>query len=269
MIVAPHMDDEALACGALIARMSPKERIHIVYATDGMKSPAPIFPGSDAITPELGEVRVRESAAAMMFLGVPQENLRFLRLPEAQLKKNIPALTDMLIKAIREIQPDYILVPFRYDRHPDHLAINRVVIEGHRQGRHQSQVVEYFVYHRWRLLPKRDIRAYIKPDCLLAVDGTDVAIMKRKALDFFKSQTEIYYPWQTRPILTSVLLDEESRNPEYFLFYQPAQPGTSVFTGSVLWIRLVHRAEPFLQKWKYLTGAYLKRAIKKYARSTR
>jgi hypothetical protein len=39
------MDDEALACGGLIAKLPQKERIHIVYATDGMKSPAPIMAG--------------------------------------------------------------------------------------------------------------------------------------------------------------------------------------------------------------------------------
>ena len=43
LIVAPHMDDEALACGGLIAKLPQKDRIHILYATDGMKSPAPIM----------------------------------------------------------------------------------------------------------------------------------------------------------------------------------------------------------------------------------
>jgi LmbE family N-acetylglucosaminyl deacetylase len=91
LIVAPHMDDEALACGGLIARLSMKERIHIIYATDGMKSPAPVLPRFDSISPELGEARVQESIQAMKFLGVPEENLHFLRLPEAGLKKKSPS----------------------------------------------------------------------------------------------------------------------------------------------------------------------------------
>ena len=86
-IVAPHMDDEALACGGLIARISAAERIHVIYATDGMKSPAPVMPRIDSISPDLGEVRIQESIRSMEFLGVPEENLRFLRLPEAGLKK--------------------------------------------------------------------------------------------------------------------------------------------------------------------------------------
>jgi LmbE family N-acetylglucosaminyl deacetylase len=268
LIVAPHMDDEALACGGLIARLNNKEQIFIVYATDGMKSPAPVVPGVDAISPDLGQVRVKEATAAMEFLGVPKKNLCFLELPEAQLQKNLPALKNALIDSINEISPDYIFIPFRYDRHPDHLAINGVITQGRQRHLFSSQIVEYFVYHRWRLLPKRDIRSYIKPGLLIKIDMTSVSTQKRNCLDFFTSQTTRYYPWQTRPILTPILLDEESRQPEYFLFYDPSKPGTDVFTSTILWIRLAHRLEPFLLKWKYLTGSYLKRALKNDANRT-
>jgi LmbE family N-acetylglucosaminyl deacetylase len=267
MIVAPHMDDEALACGGLIARLSQKESIHIIYATDGTKSPAPILPGIDTISPDLGEVRIQEAVAAMEFLGVPQENLRFLRLPEAHLKDNFTALMDSLIKSIGEINPDYVFIPFRYDRHTDHLAINRAVTQGLKQARFQAQLFEYFVYYRWRLLPKKDIRKYIKPEFLIEIEISDVSKKKRLALDYYKSQTTLHYSWQTRPILTSVLLDEESRNPEFFLLHNPSVPGTAVFSNTILWIRLAHRLEPFLQKSKYLAGAYLKRASQRYIRN--
>jgi len=268
VIVAPHMDDEALACGGLIARLSPKERIYIIYATDGMKSPSPIIPHLDSISPDLGEVRINESIAAMKTLDVPEENLRFLRLPEAKLGGNITALSKLLTESIEAILPDYIFIPFRFDRHPDHLAVNQVLTEKHKQNQYQARLIEYFVYYRWRLLPRKDIRAYIRPEYLMEVDTTDVSKKKRMALDCFKSQTTLYYSWQTRPILRSILLDEESHNPEFFLLHDPSVPGTAVFSKFSLWIRLAHRLEPFLQKWKYLTGAYLKRAAQKYAPHT-
>jgi LmbE family N-acetylglucosaminyl deacetylase len=255
------MDDETLACGGLIAKLSDKGRIHLVFATDGMKSPSPIVPGRDFISPDLGEIRVQESISAMASLGIPIENLSFLRLPEAQLQKHDQELQERLLKHIFDIKPDHIFIPFRYDRHPDHLLINRVVTEAYKQGLHQSQIVEYFVYYRWKLLPLRDIRKYIKPQCLIKINIDDVAEVKRMALDCYKSQTTIYYPWQTRPILQSTLLDEECQNPEHFLMYDPYYSGTAVFTKSVFWIRVAHRLEPFLQRWKYLTGAILKRVI--------
>jgi LmbE family N-acetylglucosaminyl deacetylase len=261
LILAPHMDDEALACGGLIARLPDKERIHLVYATDGMRSPAPIIPGRDEISPDLGAVRRQESAEAMKLLGVPEQNLYFLCLPEAELKKNLVALRESLREKIKSIRPDIIFMPFRYDRHPDHLAINHVIAADFEQGLIKARLVEYFVYYRWRLMPKRDIRKYVRPPFLYQLDISDVAQKKRSALDRFTSQTTIYYPWQTRPILTPTLLDEECRNPEYFLLPGVSVSGTAVLSGPMLWIRLAHRLEPFLQRWKYQIGAFLKRML--------
>jgi hypothetical protein len=121
------------------------------------------------------------------------------------------------------------------------------------------------VYYRWRLLPKRDIRKYIQPAYLVQVNIESVAWKKREALACFKSQTTLYYPWQTRPILTPVLLDEECQNPEYFLLPDPAVEGSAVFTGLMLWIKIAHGLEPRLQKWKYLVGAFYKRAFNQLA----
>ena len=268
VIVAPHMDDEALACGGLIAKLPHKEGVHIIYATDGMKSPAPIIPGRDKISPDLGKTRMQESIAAMKFLGVPEQNLYFLCLPEAQLKKHVSSLRKLLGDTIRRIAPTNIFVPFRYDRHPDHLAVTHAMASELQQDNHQIQLIEYFVYYRWRLMPKRDIRRYIRPQFLFKLEIGDVAGQKRQALDCFKSQTTIYYPWQTRPILTSVLLDEECQNPEFFLISNDSSAGAAVFSNSVLWIRLVHRLEPFLQRWKYRTGATLKRSLTNYGRES-
>ncbi|MEO8354724.1 MAG: PIG-L family deacetylase [Chloroflexota bacterium] len=265
-IVAPHMDDEALACGGLIAKLPNKDRIHIIYATDGMKSPAPIIRGRDAISADLGKVRMNESRQAMKRLGVPEQNLHFLCLPEAQLRENMPALQQVLGEKLKQLTPQHILIPFRYDRHLDHLAVNHVVIAAIEQGVIKAQLIEYFVYYRWRLLPKRDIRKYIKPQYLFKLDIADVAGQKRQALDCFTSQTTIYYRWQTRPILTSALLDEECQNPEYFLIPNAPCAGTAVFSNLVLWIRLAHRIEPILLRWKYLALSMLKRVLQNRVR---
>jgi len=266
VIVAPHMDDEALACGGLIAKLPHKDRVHIIYATDGMKSPAPIIPGRDEISPNLGKTRMQESTEAMKLLGVPEQNLHFLCLPESQLEKHISSLRNLLSDKIRRIAPSYIFVPFRYDRHPDHLTVNCVVTSDLQEGHLRAQVIEYFVYYRWRLMPKRDIRRYIRPEFLFKLEIAEVSQQKRQALDCFTSQTTVYYPWQTRPILTSALLDEECQNPEYFLISNGLVLGAAVFSSSVLWIHLVHRIEPFLQRWKYLAGAYMKRMVQNRVR---
>ena len=261
VIVAPHMDDEALACGGLIAKLPDKHRIHIIYATDGMKSPAPIMAG-DEITSDLGNIRMQESTDAMKLLGVPEKNLHFLCLPEAELREHLPALQEALSKKLKELSPQYIFAPFRYDRHLDHLAVNHVVVSRLQDNTIKSQFIEYFVYYRWRLLPKGDIRKYIQSRYLFQLHISDVAARKHQALDRFASQTTIYYPWQTRPILTPTLLDEECATPEYFLVSNGSYSGTAVFSSLVPWIRLAHRLEPILLHWKYITISTLKRIFR-------
>jgi len=260
------MDDEALACGGLIAKLPDKNRIHLIYCTDGMRSPAPILPGKDEISPDLGKVRMSESTQAMKRLGIPEQNLHFLSLPEARLRENISALQKRLREKLELITPQFVFAPFRYDRHLDHLAVNHSVVSEIKQGLLQAQLIEYFVYYRWRLLPKGDVRKYIRSQYLYELDISDVAKQKRESLDFFVSQTTIYYPWQTRPILTSKLLDEECQNPEYFLISNASLSGTAVFSNLVLWIRIAHRLEPILQRWKYLVGASLKRMFQRNER---
>ena len=262
VIVAPHMDDEVLACGGLIAKLPEKGRIHVIYTTDGMKSPAPIIAGRDEVSADLGKIRMGESTQAMKLLGVPEQNLHFLGLPEAELPKHKRWLRKSMFEEIERLAPQFIFVPFRYDRHPDHLAVNQVLADAIRSRELDAQLIEYFVYYRWRLLPKRDIRKYIKPQYIRCLDISDVAARKRRSLDCFKSQTTIYYTWMTRPILRPMLLDEECQNPEYFLLAPISAFGTAVFLGPVLWIRFAHRLEPVLLRWKYLVLSVLKRVIR-------
>jgi LmbE family N-acetylglucosaminyl deacetylase len=150
-------------------------------------------------------------------------------------------------------------VPFRYDRHPDHLAVNRAVTAAYLAGAYDGSLTEYFVYYRWRLLPGGDLRRYVRPDGLVSVDIRSVAGRKREALACFASQTTRYYAWQTRPILTSGLLDEECRGPEVYLRFDASRAGAAVFTRAAPWIRIAHRLEPKLQKCKYYAKATVTR----------
>ena len=134
-------------------------------------------------------------------------------------------------------------------------------VTGGSNGRIRAQVSEYFVYHRWRLLPRRDVRRYIRPEYLLELPIADVAERKRASLDCFETQTTRYYDWQTRPILTPELLDDECARPEFFLRCDPAVRGAAVFSRAATWIRIAHRLEPRLQKWKYLVKANLTNAL--------
>lgn len=250
-IIAPHMDDEALACAGLVEKLDSKEIVHVIYATDGMMSPAPVLSRDGPVPRGLGQLRALEAKEAMTKLGVPSDNLHFLGFPEANLGAHRKRLQDVLLNRLRALDPDHLFVPFRFDRHPDHLVINQIVTDAHKRGAFDSEILEYFVYYRWRLLPSGDVRTYIRPESLLQVNIDRKSTAKREILDLYASQTTRYYPWQTRPILKSELLDEVSNNPELFLVYDESLSGLEVFTRARLWIRIVHVLEPIIQRWRY------------------
>jgi LmbE family N-acetylglucosaminyl deacetylase len=261
LIAVPHMDDGVLACGGTIARLPHPERVHVVYATDGSRSPEPLIPWLDAVPGDLEEVRTEEARAAMGYLGVPTENLSFLGLPDSGLRRHGEALEKALGDLIERIRPDHLLAPFRYDRNPDHLALNRVATALSRKGEEAPLLSEYFVYYRWRLLPGGDVREYIDPELLIRIETSQVSGRKREALSLFRSQTTRYCPWQRRPNLTEELLDEVSGTPELFLRSDPLRPGAAVFTRAIPWIRLAHRLEPVLKKRKDQVVALLRRGF--------
>lgn len=266
LVVAPHMDDEVLACGGTIARLPAKSRVFVAYATDGAQAYRPVIPWRDATSPELAHARVGEARAALATLGVPPDQLFFLGLPDAALRRHTASLARSLVMIAEQVRPAHILIPFRYDRHPDHLAAHRAVVGALKAGQLRAQVYEYFVYYRWKLLPRRDIRAYIDPRQLNEIDITSVSRLKRAALDCFTSQTTRFYPWQDRPILSPASLDEVCRNAELFLRYDPAHAGSAVLTQGRAWIRLVHELEPRAKRGKDQLMALVRRGVKTYGR---
>jgi hypothetical protein len=111
------------------------------------------------------------------------------------------------------------------------------------------------------LLPRGDVRAYVRPEWLVHVGIGEVAARKRAALDCFTTQTTRFYPWQTRPILRPELLDEECVGPEIFLRTDGSPAGARVFSSMSTWIRIAHRVEPRLLRYKHVLKSTVQRAF--------
>jgi LmbE family N-acetylglucosaminyl deacetylase len=250
LVLAPHMDDELLACGGTIALLENKSRIHVAYATDGSKSPVPMFPWLAPTSPELASIRSAEAKAALKVLNVPESNLHFLGFPDGNLRGYQDELCQSLIQLITEIDPKFIFVPFRYDRHPDHVALYSAARNALDLHDAEADEFEYFIYYRYRLLPGGDMRKFIDPEHLFTIAIEEISGIKRRALNCYQSQTTKVYEWQDRPILTRDRVREVSCLPEVFLQYDPNFGGPQVFMRHGNWIRLVHRIEPSLKQNK-------------------
>ena len=121
IIVAPHPDDETLACGGLIQALHAAGReVRIMSVTDGDAS----HPGSVRWPPAaLAERRAQELRAALNWLGTPALAAQRLHVPDGAVARHEAALHRAIAMCV---QPDDVLLTtWRFDGHPDHEACGR------------------------------------------------------------------------------------------------------------------------------------------------
>ena len=134
MLIAPHPDDEALACSIILQQaVRAGAAIRVVYVTDGDNNPWPQralerrWRLSASDRKRWGKLRRSEALAALRVLGIDASDVQFLALPDQ-------GLTDLLLhdcngalarlsQVIDDWSPTDILVPSLSDIHPDHNAV--------------------------------------------------------------------------------------------------------------------------------------------------
>jgi len=134
MLIAPHPDDEALACSIILQRaVGAGAVIRILYATDGDNNPWPqrLFGRKWRLTAadrkRWGELRRREALAALHLLGVHGSDACFLDLPDQGLTRllmtDCRSILERFATSINAWSPTHVLVPSVHDTHPDHNAL--------------------------------------------------------------------------------------------------------------------------------------------------
>lgn len=122
LIVAPHADDETLACGATIARKRHAgARVTLLVLTDGSAS----HPRFIAPT-ELARVRSSELAQAADRLGIPPEDVVELKLPHGRLAHFRDEVIAALERLIAERRPAQVFTPTVWETDADHVVANRL-----------------------------------------------------------------------------------------------------------------------------------------------
>jgi len=118
VVVAPHPDDEVLACGGLLAMQARRGgQVLVIGVTDGEKSHADV-PGVNASA--LAARRVAERLDGARWLGFGSDNVIALRLPDAALGKFTHRLVARLAGLLAKT--DLVVSTWRLDGHPDHDA---------------------------------------------------------------------------------------------------------------------------------------------------
>lgn len=121
LVLAPHPDDEVIACGGLIAQHAADRRqVRVLIATDGAAA-------APAGSPEdYRETREKEAREGLRLLGAPEPE--FFRIPDRRLTAT-EELKARLREEIQSFRPDLIAAPSPVEIHPDHQALSRALFQ--------------------------------------------------------------------------------------------------------------------------------------------
>jgi LmbE family N-acetylglucosaminyl deacetylase len=134
LLIAPHPDDEALACSVILQQaIRVGAAVQVVYATDGDDNPWPQrllerkWRLNAADRKRWGRLRRGEALAALRVLGAHPSSALFLALPDQKLttllRRDCGSILQRFAAIISEFAPTHLLVPSISDTHPDHSAL--------------------------------------------------------------------------------------------------------------------------------------------------
>jgi LmbE family N-acetylglucosaminyl deacetylase len=184
VIVAPHPDDESLACGGLIAEACAQGRAtRVIVVSDGTGS----HPRSKRYPKaRLRTLRESEALRAVGALGLAPRHVSFLRLPDRFVPTSGAAAqsaVERIAACARSISAGALFVSWRHDPHCDHQASYQLA----RAAQRLLAGVTLYEYSVWgsALPPSTPVAAL--------GDGFRLAIArparKRRAIAAHRSQT--------------------------------------------------------------------------------
>jgi LmbE family N-acetylglucosaminyl deacetylase len=170
LVIAPHPDDEVLACGGLIGLLRQSgQRVGIVYLSSGENSHV----NCCAILPaEVALRREQLAIEAAAELGVPEQNLYFLRLPDrgipmpsclqdvevpgCDLVGNAPSFqfaptVGQLAEIITAFGAEHVYCPHTMDRHRDHHSAALITLAAIERTGLNCAVHSYLVWGFFKL----------------------------------------------------------------------------------------------------------------------
>ncbi|MEO8313413.1 MAG: PIG-L deacetylase family protein [Pseudomonadota bacterium] len=168
LVVAPHMDDEVIACGGtLLLLIAQGAEVHVAFVSDSSAGLA-----DPALAADLISTRRAEAARVSGLMGF--SGTSELGFPDSRLYQQEDAIAGRLSEEIRRVDPDLLLCPFPSDAHSDHMSCAASTARAALDLRWSGSVLAYEVWTP--LWPN------------VAVDITAVAERKVEAINLYASQ---------------------------------------------------------------------------------
>ncbi len=161
LVVAPHPDDESLACGGLIQRaVAAGADVRVVIATRGDANPWPQrwserrWRLDSAAIARWGALRTGEARAALGILGIAEDHVSFLQWADQGLTTRLVREGEASVAQLRELialhRPTLVAMPDIRDSHPDHSALSILMEAAMRAETSRARVLTYWLHGRGR-----------------------------------------------------------------------------------------------------------------------
>lgn len=225
IVIAPHQDDETLACGGIIARKRNEGLpVHVIFITDGSAS----HPDHPQFTPRaISDLRKAEAMRAASYLGVERNAVHFLDEPDGTLhviaKERRADLVRRLAALIGTIKPDEIFLPCNPDGSSEHDATFGFLLDALQAVPTQPEpaVWQYPVWSWWN--PVLLLRGWLETRECRRLEVEDYRPAKQHAIRCYRSQIAPLAPDKTAA-LPGELVEIFASDTEFFFRYQPRAP---------------------------------------------
>ncbi|MES2946374.1 MAG: PIG-L family deacetylase [Pseudomonadota bacterium] len=207
VVIAPHPDDEILACGGLIASAIRQGiAVQVIAVTDGEASH-----GTDdrSRCTQLGARRVQESHAGLAALGVAASCVCRLGIADGAVAAHIPELAEQLLPLLGP--SDVVITTWALDGHPDHEATSAAAAQASMQAGCRLLQAPVWMWH-WS--EPGDIRVPWHALVGFGIPAESLAL-KRSALLQHQSQLEDRDE-TSGPVLVPSIVERAARATEFF-----------------------------------------------------
>jgi LmbE family N-acetylglucosaminyl deacetylase len=219
VIIAPHQDDETLACGGIIARKRNEGLpVIVLFITDGSAS----HPGHPRLDPAaISALRRVEAMNAMACLGVERAAVHFLNEPDGSLKTIPPGRREDLVARLAgllaTIAPAELFLPCNPDGSSEHDATFGFVTDALARGRLQPDIWQYPVWSWWN--PVLLLRRWFTSKDCRRLPLEDYRQHKQQAILCYRSQIAPLAP-DTGAALPPNLVELFVTDTEFFFRYE-------------------------------------------------
>jgi LmbE family N-acetylglucosaminyl deacetylase/glycosyltransferase involved in cell wall biosynthesis len=170
LVLAPHPDDESLACGGTLALHRRRgEPVKVVVLSDGAHG------HQGRARTRYAQEREAEARRACETLGVA--DVEFWRVPDRGLG-DAAGLVPRLVDVLASYRPDLIYAPSPIEAHPDHRTVAHLVWAAVGQARAAARVAFY------------ELSQPLRVNTLVAIDR--VLDQKRRACRAYASQLDVH-----------------------------------------------------------------------------